>query len=191
MLWCGWNISGWKNDVIKTVPKLQNQGSLDPCQNGEMEKKMPSTEETITKLNISERRSVLLPTWNQGFYIIGFSKATALFRQEPARGLNRATARGWATILLGRLGDFAVESPPQRAAAPLLSSTLWARKSFPLWTVINTSILPRRHVRLISSHSSIDTRKARRNRKCEMTFRFNETLGNPSSQKVLYWTANL
>ncbi len=42
------------------------------------------------------------------FYNIGFSEAKALFRQKPARKWGHAIARGWATLLLDRLGDFVV-----------------------------------------------------------------------------------
>jgi hypothetical protein len=39
---------------------------------------------------------------------IGFSEAKALFRQKLARKCGHAIARGWATLLLDRLRDFAV-----------------------------------------------------------------------------------
>ena len=42
------------------------------------------------------------------FYDIGFSEAKALFRQKLSRKWGHAIARGWATLLLDRLGDFAV-----------------------------------------------------------------------------------
>jgi len=42
------------------------------------------------------------------FYYIGFSEAKALFRQKLARKWGHAIARGWVTLLLDRLRDFAV-----------------------------------------------------------------------------------
>jgi len=42
------------------------------------------------------------------FYNIDFSEAKALFRQKLARKWGHAIARGWATLLLGRLRDFVV-----------------------------------------------------------------------------------
>ena len=42
------------------------------------------------------------------FYNIGFLEAKALFRQKLARRWGHAKARGWATLLLGRLRDFVV-----------------------------------------------------------------------------------
>jgi len=42
------------------------------------------------------------------FYNIGFSEAKALFKQKLARKWGHAIARGWATLLLDRLRDFAV-----------------------------------------------------------------------------------
>ena len=44
------------------------------------------------------------------FYNIGFSEAKAMFKQKLARKWGHAIARGWATLLLDRLRDFAV--PP-------------------------------------------------------------------------------
>jgi len=41
-------------------------------------------------------------------YNMGFSEAKALFRQKPVRKWGHASARGWATLLLDRLKDFAV-----------------------------------------------------------------------------------
>jgi len=43
-------------------------------------------------------------------YGIGFWEANALFRQKLARKWGHKIARGWATLLLGRLRDF-VEAP--------------------------------------------------------------------------------
>ena len=41
-------------------------------------------------------------------YNIGFSEAEALFRQKITHKKGHAIARGWATLLLGRLRDFVV-----------------------------------------------------------------------------------
>ena len=42
------------------------------------------------------------------FYNIGFSAAKAMFKQKHPRKWGHAIARGWATLLLNRLRDFAV-----------------------------------------------------------------------------------
>jgi len=42
------------------------------------------------------------------FYNIGFSEAKAMFKHKLARKWDHAIARGWATLLLGRLRDFVV-----------------------------------------------------------------------------------
>ena len=76
------------------------------------------------------------------FYNIGFSEAKAFFRQKLARKWGHAIARGWATLLLDRLRDFVVV-PPLRAETLLLSGTLRAWRSVPLWTATITSMATR------------------------------------------------
>ena len=76
------------------------------------------------------------------FYNIGFSEANALFRQKLARKWGHAIARGWATLLLDRLRDFAVD-PSFAGGTLLLSGTLRAWRSVPLWTATITSMATR------------------------------------------------
>ena len=76
------------------------------------------------------------------FYSIGFSEAKALFRQKLVRRWGHAIARGWATLLLDRLRDFVV-TPPLRAETLLLSCTLRAWRSVPLWTATITTMVTR------------------------------------------------
>ena len=76
------------------------------------------------------------------FYNTGFSEAKALFRQKLARKWGHAIARGWATLLLDRLRDFAVD-PSFAGGTLLLSGTLRAWRSVPLWTATITSMATR------------------------------------------------
>jgi hypothetical protein len=83
------------------------------------------------------------------FYNIGFSEAKDLFRQKLTRKWGHEIARGWATLLLGRLRlrDFVVvPSSAGRSSSFELHSQ--STRSVPLWTA---TILPwpLRHVRLI------------------------------------------
>jgi len=76
---------------------------------------------------------------------IGFSEAKALFRQKLARKCGHAIARGWATLLLDRLRDFAVvpSSAGGYSSFELHSQSLRVWRSVPLWTATITSMATR------------------------------------------------
>jgi hypothetical protein len=67
-------------------------------------------------------------------YNIGFSEATALFRETPTRKWVYAIARGWVVFWAERL-----RRSPLLCGRKLFSS-LRARRSVPLWTATITSM---------------------------------------------------
>jgi len=57
------------------------------------------------------------------FYNIGFSEAKAMYKQKLAHKWGHAIARGWATLLLDRLRDFAVAPSSEGGSASSSSSS--------------------------------------------------------------------